>query len=121
MARPRIELTDEQITQIEKLARHMTMDQIADFFGIHANTLRRRMQEDPRVKVAYKKGEASAIDDAGSSLLDLVKEKNVTAIIFFLKTRARWRETDHVPAASEISKLTDRELQKRRAKIGLAG
>lgn len=121
MARPRIELTDEQIAQLEKLAAHLTMDQIADFFGMHANTLRRRMHSNARVLIAYKKGRAAAIDIAASSLFELVKAKNITAIIFYLKTQAGWRETEHIPASSEISKLSDRELQKRRGKIGLAG
>lgn len=118
----RIDLTDEQIVQLSRLARYLTTDQIADVFGFTDRTLRKKMHNDPRIRSAYKRGKARAIRSVARSLITMAtKGKNVSAAIFYLKTQAGWRETEHIPASSEISKLSDRELQKRRGKIGLAG
>lgn len=119
MSRPRGALTAEQIAQLEKLAAHLTLEQIADFFNVSSRTLRRRMHNDARILSAYKKGRAAAIDEVARSLLDLAKAKNLTAIIFYLKTQAGWRETEAAPDTSDISKLSDRELEKRRERVGL--
>lgn len=111
MGRPRKVLTDEQVGQIEKLAPVMTQAQIADFFGISDRTLRQRLADDERVSAAYKKGRATAIGMAGSNLLSLVRDRNLGAICFYLKTQAGWNETQVVKVDSEkIKDLSDAEL-----------
>ena len=93
MGRPRKELTDEQVTQVEKLSAVMTQEQIGDFMGITDRTLRQRITDDPRVSSAYKRGRAQALGSAGASLLALVRKGNLGAICFYLKTQGGWRET----------------------------
>lgn len=90
--RPRTELTDEQVEQIERLAALLNQEQLCDFLGIPSRTFREICKRDERVSAAYKKGAAQAIGTVAQSLIRRATEGNVTAQIFFLKTRAGWRE-----------------------------
>lgn len=92
--RPRTELTDAQITELETLAAVLTQDQISDYMGIPARTLRAIMSRDESVSAAYKKGKARAIGRVAQSLLRSASEGNTTAQIFYLKTQAGWKETE---------------------------
>jgi predicted transcriptional regulator len=96
MARPRKDLTDEQIAQVRKLAAVLTMEQIADFLGISEQTLRRRFHDDPRVLEAYKKGKGEALAGVATNLIQQAREGNTTAAIFYLKTQGGWREKSEV-------------------------
>ena len=93
MARPRKEISDAQIVQIEKLAAALPLHQIADVFGMSDDTLRRRMEEDPRVLRAYKRGKANVDAQIAGSLVQKALSGDVTSQIFYLKTQCGWRET----------------------------
>lgn len=92
--RPETVLTDEQIAEIEILAKDLTIEQIADYFGIGSSTFYRIKQKDPRVSMAYKKGRTIGIKHVASKLMVLIDQGDITAIIFYLKTQAGW-STDH--------------------------
>ena len=92
--RPRKELTEAQIAELETLAAVLTQDQISDYMGIPARTLRAIMARDESVSAAYKKGKAKAIDRVAQSLLLNAAEGNTTAQIFYLKTQAGWKEKE---------------------------
>ena len=110
MARPRKELTEDQIAQVRKLAAVLTMEQIADFLGISDNTLRARMNEDPRVFEAYKRGKGEALAGVATNLMQQARDGNTTAAIFYLKTQGGWREKQELeltgaaggPIAAEV-------------------
>jgi len=90
--RPKTELTEEQIAQVEQLAALLNQEQLCDFLGIPARTFRAICQRDERVSAAYKKGAAQAVGSVAQSLIRRAREGNVTAQIFFLKTRGGWKE-----------------------------
>jgi hypothetical protein len=98
VGRPRKNLTPEQVEQVGKLASVLTLEQIADFLGISDKTLRRRMQEDPSILSVYKSGKQRAVAGVATSLLQQAREGNTTAMIFYLKTQAGWRETQNIDA-----------------------
>ena len=87
-----IVLTDEQITELETLAKDMTIEQIADYFGISVATFHRIKQKDLRVLIAYKKGKATGIKEAAGLLWSKMREGDTSSIIFYLKTQAGWSE-----------------------------
>lgn len=91
-----IEITEEQAAQVEKLAAVLTQEQIADFLGISDRTLRKKLSEDEDLRAAYQKGRASAIAGVATKLLRSAREGNMTAMIFFLKTQAGWREASDI-------------------------
>jgi hypothetical protein len=92
--RPRKDLSEDQIGQVEKLAAVLTQEQIADFLGISDVTLRQRIKDDPRVSAAYLRGRARAFAGAGQTLLKQGLNGNSHALIFYLKAQAKWKETN---------------------------
>lgn len=92
--RPRTELTESQVSELETLAAVLNQDQIADYMGIPARTLRAIFARDEFVSAAYKKGRAKAIGRVSQSLLRSATDGNTTAQIFYLKTQAGWKETE---------------------------
>ncbi len=47
---------------------------------------------EPLIASAYKKGQALGVEYVTGKLFALIRKGNVAAIIFYLKTRAGWRE-----------------------------
>lgn len=121
--RPRIELTDEQVVEVEKLAAYLSLDQIADFLGIGASTLDRRLADDERVRKAYDRGRAKAIKEVAKGLLRQALEGNLNAQTFYLRTQAGWKETqrtEHTGADGgpvELTQVSDEELRARRDRL----
>ena len=109
-----------QIAEVETLAAVLSTEQIADYFGIGRRTFYSLMERDPEIAARYKKGRARAVGSIAQSLIAKARGGNVTAMIFFLKTQAGWRETlavEQAPAPeaplldfSQLSTSTIREL-----------
>ena len=110
--RPRTELTEDQIVEVEKLAAVLNQTQLCDYLGIPTRTFREIMARDEEVSAAYKRGCAKAVGTVAQSLLRSATEGNTTAQIFFLKTRGGWKETapDPVEAPPTRIELTARQL-----------
>lgn len=115
-----IPLTEQQVRQIQRLARYLTQEQIAETLEIPTRTLQRRLKDDPRAVAAYKKGKADTIAAVARSLVFQALGGNITAAIFFLKCQGGWRETDpkQIPL-DNIPQLTERELEREKRRMGL--
>lgn len=83
---------------------------IARVVGIDEKTLRKHYREELDL------GETKANAQVAGFLFNAARNGNVTAQIFWLKTRARWRETpvelrhSGVLATADLSDLTDDQL-----------
>ena len=88
----KIVLTDEQKIELKTLAAVLNTQQIADYFGFDQDTFTAIMKRDADVLRIYKKGKAKAIGRMGGSLLQKGFNGDTTAMIFYLKTQAGWRE-----------------------------
>lgn len=94
-AEPRV-LDDEEMAQVEALASVLTTDQIADYFGVGRTTFYQIMERQPDVSVRYKQGRAKAVRDIADNLVIKAQSGDNTAMMFYLKTQAGWKETTHV-------------------------
>jgi len=94
--RPPKTITSEQVSQIEALGSVLSIEQIADYFGISKTTFYAIMERQPEVNERYKKGKAKAIGSVAQGLLQQAKSGNTTAAMFYLKTQAGWRETQNI-------------------------
>ena len=100
------------MTQIERLAAVLRMEDIADFLGIHDRTLRKHMTEHAGVRAAYERGRARAKAAVGTGLLQQARDGNITAMIFYAKTQMGWRETERREHINiDLDSLTDEELE----------
>lgn len=107
--RPPIVLTDEQVSQTEALGAVLSIEQIADYFGIGKTTFYAIMERQPEVGERYKKGKAKAIGSVAQGLLQQARNGNTTAAMFYLKTQAGWRETqqvDHTTKGESLNAVT---------------
>ena len=102
VGRPRTELTEEQIAQVEALAACLTQDQIADYFGIGRGTFQEMLKRDDRISVLYKSGRSKAIQDIANSLLMKARNGDTASAIFFLKTQAKWAEKQEIEHSGDM-------------------
>lgn len=110
MARPKKTLTQAQIAQVETLASVLSKEQLCDFFGLSMNTFDAICQRQPEVFERYKKGKAKAIATVAQSLLAKAMKGDTTAQIFYLKTRAGWKETQVIDNQSSDGSMTPKQV-----------
>ena len=118
MGRRTLALTPVQAAEVETLAAVLSTEQIADYLGIGRRTFYTMMERDTEMAARYKRGRAKAIGAIAQSLIAKARSGNITAMIFFLKTQAGWRETialEQVPdierTTLDMSRLSDGALQ----------
>jgi len=101
----KIEFTDEQREELKTLGAVLNQTQLADYFGIHRDTLHQLFKRDEEAFRQYKRGRAKAIFDVAGSLLTKAREGDTASIIFYLKTQASWREVsrDEVEGNTEVT------------------
>lgn len=91
--------------------------------GIHRATHYRWMETDAEYKAAVESIANVALDEAESALHKLIKNGNVAAIIFYLKTQGKQRgyverQEIELPRKKDFSELSDEELMELRAQSG---
>ena len=106
MARPQKRLDEKQIAQVEALAAFLTLEQIADYFGVTRPTFDAICERQPEVFLQYKKGKSKAIANISQNLIKQAQDGNTTAAIFYLKTQAGWKETQQVDNISSDGSMT---------------
>jgi hypothetical protein len=92
--RPAKTLSEKQRGEIETLAAFLSIEQLADYFGIGRTTFFALMERDPEISELYKRGKSKAIAHIAQGLIQKARAGDTTSAIFFLKTQARWRETE---------------------------
>jgi len=95
-------LDDMQIAQLEALANYLPMEQVAGYFDISVDDFLVLQKKDKRVSIAYKKGKVRGICKVAKLLWQQIEDGNLSAMIFFLKSRAGWSEK---PIAEDRDKL----------------
>ena len=89
----------------------LTLEQIADYFGMHRETFNAVCERQPEVFRQYKKGKSRAIASISQNLIKQAQDGNTTAAIFYLKTQAGWRETNNIDinanVKAEMSSLSE--------------
>ena len=112
MPRKKRTFTADEITQVERLAAVLRMEDIADFLGVHDRTMRKWMSENEDIRAAYQRGRARAKAAVGTGLLQQARDGNLTAMIFYAKTQMGWRETDRREHINiDLDSLTDEQLE----------
>lgn len=115
MAKPRKTLTSEQVSQVEGLASVLTVEQMADYFGMGRSTFFELMKRNKAVSGLYKKGRAKTIGAVAQNLIQKARNGDTASQIFFLKTQAGWKEPEK--EMSDVGALAEqlKELAERRA------
>lgn len=109
--RPAKSLTPEQVAQVEALGAVLSVEQIADYFGVGKTTFYAIMERQPEVSERYKKGKAKAIGSVAQGLLQQARDGNTTAAMFYLKTQAGWRETQQIDHTSSDGSIAPSRIE----------
>jgi hypothetical protein len=110
--RPRKTLTDDERAQIEALAAYLSQEQIADFLGIGKTTWFAILEREPDIAERYKRGKAAAIKSVATGLLQMARDGDKVAAMFYLKTQAGWRETAHVDHTSSDGSMKPQVVER---------
>jgi len=89
-------LSEEDVIKVEGLASVLSIEQIADYFGMARNTFYAIMKRQTEVGEHYKKGKAKAIGSVGKGLLQKAISGDTASAIFYLKTQAGWKEKQDI-------------------------
>ena len=96
-------ITDKVIRDIEILSGlGLTTRQLHGYFGVSAGTWANRRAKYPQIDVAFHRGKSKQIAHVSQSLQKQINSGNVTAMIFYLKTQAGWKEDN---SAAEDEKI----------------
>lgn len=102
-------ITPEELKEVEELAEGLTMQQIAEYFGVNRNTFAKIMERQPEVNEHYKKGKSKVIADISSKLVAKARGGDTAAQMFYLKTQARWKESAITIDRREIGRLDNKK------------
>lgn len=98
----KVVLKEEQIAQCHKLAGiGLTLDQIAAYMDVSTTTMDQIISRQPDVARAIEKGRSQGIGTIANTLFQQAQNGNLTAAIFFLKTRGRWAEARDMGIAED--------------------
>lgn len=112
MARAPFKPTDELRAKVRHLSGvGVPQDDIAKFVGCTAKTLRKHFRHE------LDQGAAEANAMVAGYLFQAAKEGNVTAMIFWLKTRARWNDRPNAGAADTANEVPAAETPESDLKI----
>lgn len=87
-------ISEEDRDSIQVMAGYgLTVEQIAHVLGMSKATFERKVQEDPSIYEGLEKGRAVGYAQVAQTLFQMATvDKNVTAAIFFAKSRLGWAE-----------------------------
>ena len=99
----RVEWTEDKVQLIEKAVELGISQKRACYLaGIDESTLTKRKQRQPDLVMRLKKAEAKAASWVAGKLMEKIRDGNLTAMIFWLKTRTEeFREKQEVIEVDE--------------------
>jgi hypothetical protein len=103
-------LDDLQIAQVEALANYLSIEQVAGYFNLSASDFLDLQKKDERVLRAYRKGKIRGVCKVALLLWEQMEAGNVTALIFFLKTRGGWSERPFAETGDNAHKFKNIKL-----------
>lgn len=112
MGRKRIPITERDKDQIQTLSGFgLTLDQIATVLNISPRTLDNWLQ-DEEIDAFYRKGCALAQVEIAQTLFEKAKSGDMTALIWWEKTRAGRTDKIDIKQKGEVTLLAEAELSK---------
>lgn len=109
VGRPRFEITDEVLLNVENLmTKGLTKEQAAGMLGVSLSTFMLHQSENSEFSDAIKRGQARGIDAVTNALFEKATiDRDNTAMIFFLKNRAGWVDKQEVATTVEQKHVID--------------
>lgn len=108
--REKVDWTDPQVLEnVEKLsALGLNQEQIAYRLGVRRQLISEKKKDYPDIADSIKKGRAKGVEEATSKLQELIAEKDLGAIAFYLKARGGWSD-----------RVSEKELKSAKQKVSI--
>jgi len=91
--KPLLIVTQQLLDEVEVLSgRGLTQQMIHYYYGVSHSYWYNLVKNHPELAEAVKRGKSRTIAMVAGKLIELVKKGNLSAIIFYLKTQARFAE-----------------------------
>lgn len=87
--------TDNEILEALRESKGMILH-AADALGIHESTIHRRKQKSPKFREEYEKINRKQVEKSALKLFDLIDSGDRSAIMFHLRCKGGWTETQDV-------------------------
>ena len=113
MGRPRIEITDELLAKVKKLAAQgLTQEQMARALGFSVTTIKEKKRIYSSFKTAIKDGQAMGIAKVTNALFEKAITGDNVAMIYYLKNRDNdnWNERSEADQARVKQSVADKQL-----------
>ena len=109
VGRPKFEITDEVLLNVENLmTKGLTKEQAAGMLGVSVSTFMLHQSENSEFSEAIKRGQSRGIDAVTNALFEKATiDRDNTAMIFFLKNRAGWVDKQEVATTVEQKHVID--------------
>lgn len=119
----RIIFDKEDLDKVEELGAYLSMEQIADNFGICRRVFYDIRQRQPEVAARYQRGKSNKILQFAQHLeqkaLGKTKKGDAACLMFFLKTQGRWAEAREEVIERPIETEEERAERLRRTELFL--
>ena len=93
MGRVNTTFNEKQLAEFTALSAYLTLEQLADYFGIATRTISNMRLRDKDLDAIYREGKAKGVAKVARSLMKNCLKGNVSAQTFYLKTQAGWKES----------------------------
>lgn len=94
MARQEIPIDLKKVEEYAQVCN--SEEEIARALGVSYSTLQRRKKDCEEFEEAIKRGKAKANIFVGGKLMQKIKDGDTASIIFYLKSRCGWKETQRL-------------------------
>lgn len=112
MAKSKLDITPKIIEEIKELAgRGLTVAEIHTYYGIQKTAWYEKIKEFPEIEDIIKQAKAKKCAIATGILWNHIKNGNVTALIFYLKTQHGWSEKLRIEEEKSDNKELDYSLK----------
>lgn len=96
------EFTKEQLEIVEKLAGYgLTVELIADYFGVGQASFYEKKTPGSPLDLAISSGKSRAATFVTGKLMESIRAGNLSAIIFYCKTRLGWKDGSKIEITGE--------------------
>jgi hypothetical protein len=98
----KVVFTDMQLDEVQELSASLSIQQIADYFGISKTTFYVVVKRQPELLERYKQGRARRIGQYAALVHQYILEGDKDMLKFYLRTQADWNEKDEPQDTQEL-------------------
>jgi predicted DNA-binding transcriptional regulator AlpA len=98
----KVVFSDMQLDEVQDLSASLSIQQIADYFGISKTTFYEVVKRQPELLERYKQGRARRIGQYAALVHQYILEGDKDMLKFYLRMQAGWNEKDEPQDTQEL-------------------